>query len=230
MGRRIGSTVSAFPTITAVLVAGVAVLAVRSAAVGAPGAADRSVLAWVLDHRGAGMLALARLVTDTGASPLLFPLVALAGIAVRIRVGSWRPAAIALAVAGLGVLGRLVLSKLVGERRPPSEFWAVPVGGYSFPSGHAATSALVAGALVWLLCQLLPQRWMRLTVAAVLGAWALLVGLSRIYLGVHWLSDVLASWLFAAAFLTALVSGPWWPSAPADAVGELEQPADPAHD
>jgi membrane-associated phospholipid phosphatase len=218
MGRRSWTSVSAvptvFPAVTAVLVAGLAVLAVRSAATGGPGATDRSVLGWVLDHRGPGVVTLARFVTDTGASPLLFPLVALAGVAVWLRVRSWRPAALALAVVTLGVLGRLLLSKVIQEARPPIEAWAVPVQGYSFPSGHAATSALVAGALAWLLCQLLPARWMRIAVVAALGGWAVLVALSRVYLGVHWLSDVLGSWLFAAACLTLLTLRPRSPVTP----------------
>lgn len=108
-------------------------------------------------------------------------------------------------VAGLGVLARLLLSLLVREARPAEVFRAVPVGGFSFPSGHTMTSALVAGALAFLLGRLLPGGWAR-AAAVALGLWAALVGLSRIYLGVHWLSDVVAGWMFAAAALTVLVA------------------------
>ena len=135
--------------------------------------------------------------------PALFPLIALAGVAVRIRTGSWRPGVTALVVAALTVLGRFLLSLLVREPRPAELFRAVPVGGFSFPSGHTVTSAVVAGALAYLLGHLLRPRWSGLA-AVVLGLWAALVGLSRVYLGVHWLTDVVAGWLFAAAALTLL--------------------------
>jgi membrane-associated phospholipid phosphatase len=195
------------PWLPAVLSVAVAVLAVRSVVSGGPAAIDRSVLDWVLAHRGPGPVSVVRFVTNTGASPVLFPLVALAGLAVRLRTGRWRPAVVALAVAGAGVGTRLGLSVLVREARPPSSAWAVPVGGFSFPSGHTATSALIAGALAWLLSLLLPARWMTAVAAAVLGTWAVLVGLSRIYLGVHWVSDILAGWLLAGAWLTLLTLG-----------------------
>lgn len=187
------------------LLACVAVLAV-AARVGRPLAGlDRAVLDAVVAHRTGGGLNVARFVTATGASPVLFPLVAAAGIAVRVRTGSWRPGLTALAVAALGVLARLGLSMVVREPRPAEVFRAVPVGGFSFPSGHTVTSALIAGTLAFLLSRLLPgrQAWIP---AVVLGLWAALVGLSRVYLGVHWLSDVVAGWLFAAAALTVLVA------------------------
>jgi membrane-associated phospholipid phosphatase len=202
-----GSSAAATPRLAAALVAGVALLAVRAAAGGVPGIADRSALRWALDHRGPDALAVARFVTDTGASPLLFPLVVLAGLAVRLRTGRWQPALVALAVAGAGVAARFGLSTLIREPRPPIEVRAVAVSGFSFPSGHATTSALIAGTLAWLLSLLLPARWMRVTAAAVLGAWALGVALTRVYLGVHWVGDILGSWLFAAALLTLLPAG-----------------------
>lgn len=200
------SPTSRLPAIRLGLFACVAVLAV-AARVGRPLAGlDRVVLDAVLDHRTDGGVSLARFVTDTGTSPALFPLVAAVGIAVRVRTGSWRPGITALAVAALGVLARLGLSMLVREPRPAEIFRAVTVSGFSFPSGHTVTSALIAGALAFLLSRLLPARWARFA-AAALGLWAALVGLSRIYLGVHWLSDVVAGWLFAAAALTLLVAG-----------------------
>jgi membrane-associated phospholipid phosphatase len=197
---------SGLPAIRLGLIAAVVVLAVAARSGWPVAGLDRAVLDAVLEHRTGGGLRLARFITGTGTSPVLFPLVAAAGIAVRVRTGSWRPGITALTVAALGVLGRLGLSMLVREPRPAEIFRAVPVGGFSFPSGHTVTSALIAGALAVLLGRLLPTGWAR-TAAVALGVWAALVGLSRVYLGVHWLSDVVAGWLFAAAALTLLVAG-----------------------
>lgn len=194
-----------FRAIALGLAACVAVLAVTTRTGRPLGGLDQAVLDAVLGHRTSESVRVARVVTDTGTSPVLFPLVAAAGVAVRARTGTLRPGAVALAVVVLGVSARLGLSTLVREPRPAPVFRAVPVHGYSFPSGHTVTSALVAGALALRLSRLLPARWAR-TVAAALGVWAALVGLSRVYLGVHWLSDVLAGRLFAAVALTLLVA------------------------
>ncbi|HST66394.1 MAG TPA: phosphatase PAP2 family protein [Mycobacteriales bacterium] len=179
------------------LVAVVAALAVATR-VGHPLAAlDRAVLDAVLAHRTGTGVRVARTVTDTGASPVLFPLVAALGLAVRLRTGRWRPGLLALAVAALGVAARLGLSLLVREPRPAEVFRAVPVGGFSFPSGHTVTSALIAGVLAYLLSRLLRPRWSR-SAAVLLGIWAAAVGASRVYLGVHHGSDIAAGLVLGA--------------------------------
>ena len=167
---------------------------------------DSAVLQWMLAHRSSELTRVAVAVTNSGTSPLLFPAVAIAGAVVGIRVRRWWPGLAAMAVLVIGVVSRLGLAALVGDTRPPRVDWLVPVHGFSFPSGHAATSALVAGALGWLLSQLTSGRTARVAIAAALGAWALLVGLSRMYLGVHWVSDVLGSWLLAGAWLAGLLA------------------------
>jgi membrane-associated phospholipid phosphatase len=165
---------------------------------------DSAVLSWMVTHRSGRLTTAAVAVTNSGTSPLLFPLVAAAGVAVALRVRRWAPGLAAMAVLVVGVLSRLGLSKLVGDARPPRADWLVPVTGFSFPSGHAATSALVAGTLAWLLSYLVRGRPARLAIAAALGGWAVLVALSRIYLGVHWASDIVGSWLLAAGWLACL--------------------------
>jgi len=71
----------------------------------------------------------------------------------------------------------------------------VPVSGFSFPSGHATSSALLAGALIWLIAQTGVRRPVWLAVSGILGLWALSVAVTRLYLG---------SWLLAAAWLILL--------------------------
>jgi membrane-associated phospholipid phosphatase len=165
---------------------------------------DGAVMDVLVAHRTARMTAIATAVTDTGASPFTYPLVAVAGLVTALRTRRWRPGVVALAVLGLGVFSRLLLSVLVGDARPALELQLVAVSGFSFPSGHAAASALLAGTLIWLAGRAGLPRRPRLVVGAVLLGWAVLVGVSRIYLGVHWVSDVVGSWLLAAAWLSAL--------------------------
>lgn len=92
------------------------------------------------------------------------------------------------------------LKALIGRARPPAEFQLGQVSGDSFPSGHAAGAAVVA-VLVSLLCA---RWWAR----AAVWIWAVAVMVSRLYLGVHWLSDVLAG-----AVLGAVVGVVCWVTA-----------------
>lgn len=93
----------------------------------------------------------------------------------------------------------------IARPRPPRTDWATHASGFSMPSGHSTTSALVAGLACWAAAHG-AQRILRRCVWGLAVVWAAGAGLTRIYLGVHWPSDVLAGWLLAAACLTALVA------------------------
>ncbi len=74
-------------------------------------------------------------------------------------------------------------------------------GDYSFPSGHSFAGLLLYGVLAFLLVRSLQSRGAR--IAVIIAAAVLIgsIGLSRVYLGVHWPSDVLGAWLLAGAWL-----------------------------
>ena len=95
-----------------------------------------------------------------------------------------------------GLLG-VVLKLLVGRHRPDLLDPVARASGYSFPSGHALNSALGASVLLLVLLPVVPGRRAWLWAAAI--AVPLVTGLSRIGLGVHWTSDVLAGWLLGVA-------------------------------
>ena len=130
---------------------------------------DVGATSWLLGHRPAWLTSLARTVTDTGTSPLLYPLVAAAGLLVWVRTGRWAPGLAAFLVVVAGVLSRLGLSRIVRDARPPAIDRLVPVHGFSFPSGHAATSALVAGALSVLLWPVLRSSRARVAMLAAVS-------------------------------------------------------------
>jgi hypothetical protein len=112
-----------------VLVSALAVLVGLELAGEVLGGPDSAVLSWMLDHRGDRLTPVAIAVTNTGASPLLFPLVAVTGLVIRWRTGLWWPGLAALGVGLAGVLSRLGLSIVVRDARPPRVDWLVPVGG-----------------------------------------------------------------------------------------------------
>jgi len=94
-------------------------------------------------------------------------------------------------LAGSTALGQ-GLKALLARPRPHLFPWLTAAGGWSFPSGHTLTALVLSGILAWLLGRKL-KDWRRVVVWAVAGLWAALVGLSRVYLGVHYPSDVMAS-------------------------------------
>jgi membrane-associated phospholipid phosphatase len=96
-----------------------------------------------------------------------------------------------------GILGAL-LKLLVGRHRPDLLDPVARATGYSFPSGHALNAALAAGVFVLVLLPVARgwKRWLLWGSAAVV---TVLTGLSRIVLGVHWTSDVVAGWLLGVA-------------------------------
>jgi undecaprenyl-diphosphatase len=131
--------------------------------------------------------------TDLGSRPFLFGLasgVALLLIVMRL----WR---LALLWAAAQILAALFVAgvKLLVER--PRAVWPDPItteSSFSFPSGHSAGSSLAYGMLAYLIWLRWPSRWPRGGAIAALGALVLLIGFSRMYLGVHYLSDVCAGY------------------------------------
>ncbi|MDT0455508.1 phosphatase PAP2 family protein [Streptomyces sp. DSM 41527] len=184
---------------------------------GAPLAPERAALHWSTAHHGEPQRSLARALTATGSGPVPYLLAVLAGLlAGRGAMGRLRAVICAVAVLAVGQATRYGLMELLARPRPPAGGWAANASGYAFPSGHATTSALAAGILAWGIARrarpVVARTW-----CAVLALWAAGVGLTRVYLGVHWPGDVLAGWLLAATLLAlALLLEPFvCPAGPA---------------
>ena len=165
---------------------------------------DRQVADWLHDHRSAELTSLLRAVTTLGSAWVLVPL-ALGTVAYLLAKGARRRAVlVALAIVGAEVL---TLGLKTGfERRRP--FFADPLASessFSFPSGHATVSLAVYGALAYLACRRLGNA--AAGRAVLIGAVLLvvLIGFSRLYLGVHFLSDVLAGLSAGLAWLVLCV-------------------------
>ena len=109
---------------------------------------------------------------------------------------------VAVTMTAGGVLGA-VLKLLVGRHRPDLLDPVARASGYSFPSGHALNNALAASVFLLVLLPLIKKHRKLLWAAAIVIP--LITGLSRIGLGVHWTSDVVAGWLLGVA-VTAVTS------------------------
>lgn len=144
-------------------------------------------------------------VTDTGDD---LPPAVLAGCAgvLAVRGGGrrwWLAALVANAALAAGQLVRYGLVRALDRPRPPEGDRVIDTHGPSLPSGHTSTSAMVAVGLAVALLPYCHRAATRALAVAGPAAWAVAVGASRVYLGVHWPTDVLGGWLFATA-VTAL--------------------------
>jgi undecaprenyl-diphosphatase len=113
-----------------------------------------------------------------------------------------------LAMAGNGVLNP-ALKQVFGRSRPLHPDGGLFEPGYSFPSGHSSGAVVACGMLAYLALRLLPPRW-HVPAAALAVALAFTVGASRVFLRVHFASDVLAGFASGAFWLALCVTGIEW--------------------
>ena len=164
---------------------------------------DEQIHAWVLVHRGGADTALARVLTWGGVTYLTLPLLVVVGAAARSRPTARRrlgAGALLAGVASVGVYAGLVVNAWVGRVRPPVADWAGAAGGPAFPSGHTTAATLFALSCAWAIAPRLRPGRSRTVLWCGAAAYAGLVGWSRVWLGVHWPSDVAGGWLFGVAF------------------------------
>lgn len=145
------------------------------------------------------LVTLLNAVTNLGGRAIIIWLVTVAVVGLLIRRQG--RLAVYLIVTGLGALLLDPATKsLVARLRPAVD---VPIGTYagtSFPSGHALGSIVAYGALLLVFLPAIPRRWRRLAIVLVATV-VVAVGLTRIALGVHFVSDVLGAWLLGLAWL-----------------------------
>jgi undecaprenyl-diphosphatase len=138
-------------------------------------------------------------ITSLGGYPILIAVVA-AVVGYLLVVRMLGPALYVVLSVGAGTLLSQLLKMLYDRPRPEIVDHLVVTHTASFPSGHATMSTVVYLTLAALVVRLVEQTRVRVYVLAVAILVSLAVGLSRIYLGVHWPSDVAAGWALGAAW------------------------------
>jgi len=133
-------------------------------------------------------------------------LVAVVGILAFLLHGKRRHAMTLAITAVVAEVGSEQLKLLYGRPRPSLVPHGVYVYSGSFPSGHSMLSATVYLTLAMLIASLEPQRSLKVLTFLVAAVVVVAVGVSRVYLGVHWPSDVLAGWCAGATCALAA----WW--------------------
>ena len=165
---------------------------------------DPRVLAFVVGHRVPWLTGLAKTLTWLGSGFVLWPVVICSGLALWRWRREWLPAVLpALSLAGAWAWS-LLTKALVARPRPPSADWLGTFHGWSYPSEHAA-QALAAWGMIGLMVMV--GRSFRARTLLMTGAFliALVVGLSRLYLAAHWMTDVLGGWALAGVWGCLLI-------------------------
>jgi undecaprenyl-diphosphatase len=143
-------------------------------------------------------------VTGLGGPTVLVIVVAVAaGFLATLR--HWLTMALVLGGTITGSIAVGVAKELVGRARPALTDHFVEVSSASFPSGHAANSAIIYLTIAALIVQVVEERRARIFILATTALLVTAIGFSRVYLGVHWPSDVLAGWSFGTLWALA-----WW--------------------
>ncbi len=174
-------------------------------------ALDVGTLYWFAPRHSPPLTAAMRALTHLGDGPVLgaFLLLIIAGF---LWSGHWRPAFI-LAGTALVAFGLVQGCKYTVKRPRPDVSWDLipPPHSPSFPSNHAAGAMLIYGSSALFIARRLQRRLLRRLLVAAALVLALAIGITRLYLGAHFLTDVLAGWSvgLAGALLAAWADRRW---------------------
>jgi undecaprenyl-diphosphatase len=183
---------------------------------------DRPLLAWLVGHRDPVLTTVATAVTTAGGVPVLASIAVLAVAALAWRRRYDEALLLSLALGGAEAIA-YVLKHVVGRARPPASDVLGPVEAtLSFPSGHTVGTAAFTLALAYLWWRRRPGRRRALAGLAGAAAATVVMAASRLYLGDHWLTDVLGGAALAVGVMGLVVlvdlwlrrHGPGWARGP----------------
>jgi membrane-associated phospholipid phosphatase len=172
---------------------------------------DGAIEDWVVAHRAGWLTAALKIITWPGSNIVLVPLVAVVAVTLLLRWRRWSPG-VFLALSLGGATALKWLTKALADRpRPPATLALVHATGSAFPSGHATQLASVFAGLAVLAVthRAAHAEGHRAPIRAALWVAAvfllLAVSVSRVYLGIHWATDVVAGSALGAGWAAALL-------------------------
>ncbi len=188
-----------FTTVLAVLAVAVyVVVAYTSTVISDPGPTpgDQTALDVAGDIQVGWLVQVAKVITALGSSAVILPILGVAAVLLAWQ-RRWAEAAVLVAAVAILYIGVAELKGLTDRPRPPDPLTGS--SGSGFPSGHAAHSVIYPWLAVTIAIRLRPGMWGGTALLVAGFAVAVLVGLSRVYLRVHYLSDVTSGWALGAA-------------------------------
>lgn len=168
-----------------------------------PPAFDTSIREWVYSIRNPALTAVLKVITYMGNWQTITLLCIVLLLIPKTRFQYGVP--VSISAIFITLLNKVI--KMIFQRpRPDEAFRLIQEGGYSFTSGHSITSMVVFGLLIYLVRKYVKDRKKADILTVFLGIPWIFIGLSRIYMGVHYPSDVLAGWALGAAILVIIIS------------------------
>lgn len=162
---------------------------------------DGPVTDWMVDHRSGALTQIAVAVTDLG-SPVATALLGITcGVLISWRARSVVPGLIVVGTVGGAAVASTVIKALVGRERPPTNIQVLLETGHSFPSGHVTGTAALFGIAVLVVSVDRTPAVKRLLMLLAVTV-TVVVALTRLYLGAHWLTDVIAGAILATLAVT----------------------------
>jgi membrane-associated phospholipid phosphatase len=158
---------------------------------------DLRINAYVIRVANPGLTRFLGTVTDLGSIYLVVVVAVIVGGILVIRKNWWRLLSLFLAV-GIGQAVLNILKVAFQRPRPKTELF---VFSSSFPSGHVFSATVIYGFCIYLTFRFIKNATLKWIGSTMLALLILLIGISRIYLGVHWLSDALAGYVTGFAWL-----------------------------
>ena len=161
---------------------------------------DQPIWSYFVGHRSSAATSFFKAASTVGSTMTMGVLATIVVVVLLIRKA--RSAAITLAAVAVGAGILVVVGKaIVGRTRPPVAYRLVVETNQSFPSGHSLASAAILGGIAVLAARTIDHRIWRTTLRIGCVVAVLIIGVSRLYLGVHWSTDVLGGWLAGMAWL-----------------------------
>jgi len=161
---------------------------------------DTAVWTFAVAHRDAALTTIAAALRVGGGTLALCTLAGAAGLLLLLR-GRRLDAALVVSTPFIGTLLSDGLKPGYGRPRPPAEAQLIPETGFSLPSGHTIDATVVFGVLALVLVVRTASRARRIMIAAAATVAITAAGAGRVYLGVHWATDVVTGWLLGAAWV-----------------------------
>ena len=145
---------------------------------------------------------IAKVITNLGSAVFLIALTIILIIVIKNKkIGL----SIFLNLSFVTILNQLL--KRILQRPRPNEFRIIEETGYSFPSGHSMVSMAFYGYLIYLIYKYVENKYIKWGLITLLSILIVSIGTSRIYLGVHYTSDVLGGFLIAVSYLIIYITG-----------------------
>lgn len=168
---------------------------------------DQPALEWGISLRSPASARVATLFTHLGDTIAMTIIATTLTLLLAWRIRSWFPV-VMTAIAATGSLTMTRVGKAVIGRERPATADAVPPyeTSYSFPSGHTLNSTVLMGMLAYLVFRQTHRRLVRVLAVTAAAVWSITMGASRVFLGHHWLTDVLVAYCLGLAWLAVLIA------------------------